>query len=155
MPRDRPDPAAGPVPRGARSAAGIRSEYRLRALRDRHRQPDPARHRLRDGRQPRTARSATTAKRSIAYFGDGASSQGDVNESFNFASVFQAPVVFFCQNNGWAISEPSERQSRVPICERSAGFGFPGIRVDGNDVLACYAVTRQRSRPPVPVRGRR
>ena len=79
----------------------------------------------------------------IAYFGDGASSQGDVNESFNFASVFQAPVVFFCQNNGWAISEPNERQSRVPICERSAGFGFPGIRVDGNDVLACYAVARQ------------
>jgi 2-oxoisovalerate dehydrogenase E1 component alpha subunit len=79
----------------------------------------------------------------IVYFGDGASSQGDVNESFNFASVFQAPVVFFCQNNGWAISEPSDRQSRVAICERSAGFGFPGIQVDGNDVLACYAVARQ------------
>ncbi len=79
----------------------------------------------------------------IVYFGDGASSQGDVNESFNFASVFQAPVVFFCQNNGWAISEPSDRQSRVPIRERSAGFGFPGIQVDGNDVLACYAVARQ------------
>ncbi len=77
----------------------------------------------------------------IAYFGDGASSQGDVNESFVFASVFQAPVVFFCQNNGWAISQPSERQSRVPIADRSQGFGFPGIRVDGNDVLACYAVT--------------
>jgi pyruvate dehydrogenase E1 component alpha subunit len=78
----------------------------------------------------------------IAYFGDGATSEGDVNESFNFASVFQAPVVFFCQNNGWAISEPSERQTRGPICERAAGFGFPGIRVDGNDVLACYAVAR-------------
>ena len=78
----------------------------------------------------------------IAYFGDGASSQGDVNESFNFASVFQAPVVFFCQNNGWAISEPSERQTRGPIFARSRGFGFPGIRVDGNDVLACYAVTQ-------------
>ncbi len=77
----------------------------------------------------------------IAYFGDGASSQGDVNESFNFASVFQAPVVFFCQNNGWAISEPSERQTRGHISGRSQGFGFPGIRVDGNDVLACYAVT--------------
>jgi 2-oxoisovalerate dehydrogenase E1 component alpha subunit len=78
----------------------------------------------------------------IVYFGDGATSEGDVNESFNFASVFQAPVVFFCQNNGWAISEPSERQTRVPIRDRSVGFGFPGIRVDGNDVLACYAVTR-------------
>jgi 2-oxoisovalerate dehydrogenase E1 component alpha subunit len=78
----------------------------------------------------------------IAYFGDGASSQGDVNESFNFAAVFQAPVVFFCENNGWAISEPSERQTRVPIAARSQGFGFPGIRVDGNDVLACYAVAK-------------
>jgi 2-oxoisovalerate dehydrogenase E1 component alpha subunit len=78
----------------------------------------------------------------IAYFGDGASSQGDVNESFVFASVFQAPIVFFCQNNGWAISQPSERQSRVPLADRSQGFGFPGIRVDGNDVLACYAVTK-------------
>lgn len=78
----------------------------------------------------------------IAYFGDGASSEGDVNESFVFASVFAAPVVFFCQNNGWAISQPSARQSRVPIADRSQGFGFPGIRVDGNDVLACYAVTK-------------
>ena len=78
----------------------------------------------------------------IAYFGDGASSQGDVNESFVFASVFQAPIVFFCQNNGWAISLPTEKQSRVPLVERSSGFGFPGIRVDGNDVLACLAVTK-------------
>ncbi len=78
----------------------------------------------------------------IAYFGDGASSQGDVNEAFTFASVFNAPVVFFCQNNQWAISEPSTKQSRVPLFQRAAGFGFPGIRVDGNDVLACLAVTR-------------
>ncbi|HEX6500917.1 MAG TPA: pyruvate dehydrogenase (acetyl-transferring) E1 component subunit alpha [Micromonosporaceae bacterium] len=78
----------------------------------------------------------------IAYFGDGASSQGDVNESFVWASVFHAPIVFFCQNNQYAISEPIERQTRVPLYRRAAGFGFPGIRVDGNDVLACYAVTR-------------
>jgi pyruvate dehydrogenase E1 component alpha subunit len=78
----------------------------------------------------------------IVYFGDGASSQGDVNEAFVFASVFSAPVVFFCENNGWAISAPSERQSRVPIAQRSQGFGFPGIQVDGNDVLACYAVAK-------------
>jgi pyruvate dehydrogenase E1 component alpha subunit len=77
----------------------------------------------------------------IAYFGDGATSQGDVSEAFNFASVFNAPVVFFCQNNQWAISEGNERQSRVPIYQRAAGFGLPGVRVDGNDVLACYAVT--------------
>ncbi|WP_370466842.1 pyruvate dehydrogenase (acetyl-transferring) E1 component subunit alpha [Streptacidiphilus sp. PB12-B1b] len=78
----------------------------------------------------------------IAYFGDGASSQGDVSEAFTFASVYQAPVVFFCQNNQWAISEPTEKQTRVPLYQRASGFGFPGVRVDGNDVLACLAVTR-------------
>jgi len=79
----------------------------------------------------------------IAYFGDGATSQGDVNEAFIWASVTNAPIVFFCQNNQWAISEPLERQSRVPLYQRAYGFGFPGVRVDGNDVLACLAVTRK------------
>ncbi|TDD70231.1 pyruvate dehydrogenase (acetyl-transferring) E1 component subunit alpha [Jiangella aurantiaca] len=79
----------------------------------------------------------------IAYFGDGATSQGDVNEAFIWASVVNAPVVFFCQNNQWAISEPLERQTRVPLYRRAAGFGFPGVRVDGNDVLACLAVSRE------------
>ncbi len=78
----------------------------------------------------------------IAYFGDGASSQGDVNEAFVWSSVYNAPVVFFCQNNQWAISEPIEKQTRIPLYQRARGFGFPGIRVDGNDVLACLAVTR-------------
>ncbi|GAB3151407.1 pyruvate dehydrogenase (acetyl-transferring) E1 component subunit alpha [Micromonospora sonneratiae] len=78
----------------------------------------------------------------IAYFGDGATSQGDVNEAFVWSSVFNSPIVFFCQNNQYAISEPLERQTRIPLYQRSAGFGFPGIRVDGNDVLATYAVTR-------------
>ena len=78
----------------------------------------------------------------ICYFGDGATSQGDVSESFVFASVFNAPVVFFCQNNQWAISEPLERQTRIPLYQRARGFGFPGVRVDGNDVLAVLAVTR-------------
>jgi pyruvate dehydrogenase E1 component alpha subunit len=85
----------------------------------------------------------------VAYFGDGASSQGDVNESFIFAASYNAPVVFFCQNNQWAISEPIERQSRIPLYQRALGFGFPGVRVDGNDVLATYAVTKaalQRAR---------
>jgi 2-oxoisovalerate dehydrogenase E1 component alpha subunit len=85
----------------------------------------------------------------IGYFGDGASSQGDVNEAFVFAASYNAPVVFFCQNNQWAISEPIERQSRIPLYQRAKGFGFPGVRVDGNDVLACYAVTQaalQRAR---------
>jgi pyruvate dehydrogenase E1 component alpha subunit len=78
----------------------------------------------------------------IAYFGDGATSQGDVNEAFIWASSFQAPVVFFCQNNQWAISIPTDKQSRVPLYQRARGFGFPGIRVDGNDVLAVHAVTK-------------
>ncbi|MGZ4469966.1 MAG: thiamine pyrophosphate-dependent enzyme, partial [Nocardioidaceae bacterium] len=85
----------------------------------------------------------------VAYFGDGASSQGDVNESFIFAASYNAPVVFFCQNNQWAISEPIERQTRIPLYQRALGFGFPGVRVDGNDVLASYAVTQaalQRAR---------
>jgi 2-oxoisovalerate dehydrogenase E1 component alpha subunit len=79
----------------------------------------------------------------IAYFGDGASSQGDVNEAFIFAASFNAPVVFFCQNNQWAISEPLEKQTRIPLYRRAAGFGFEGVRVDGNDVLAVLAVTRK------------
>ncbi|TXL57691.1 pyruvate dehydrogenase (acetyl-transferring) E1 component subunit alpha [Aeromicrobium terrae] len=77
----------------------------------------------------------------IAYFGDGASSQGDVNEAFDFAAVNHAPVVFFCQNNQYAISVPVSRQMTVPVAQRAAGFGFRGVRVDGNDVLACQAVT--------------
>ena len=85
----------------------------------------------------------------VAHFGDGASSQGDVNEAFIFAASYNAPVVFFCQNNQWAISEPIERQTRIPLYQRALGFGFPGVRVDGNDVLATYAVTQaalQRAR---------
>ena len=78
----------------------------------------------------------------IAFFGDGATSQGDVNESFVFAAVHNAPVVFFCQNNQWAISEPNDRQTRIPLYQRARGFGFPGLRVDGNDVLASYAVSK-------------
>jgi pyruvate dehydrogenase E1 component alpha subunit len=79
----------------------------------------------------------------IVFFGDGATSQGDVNEAFIWASVNNAPVVFFCQNNQWAISEPLDRQTRIPLYQRARGFGFPGLRVDGNDVFACLAVTRQ------------
>jgi pyruvate dehydrogenase E1 component alpha subunit len=78
----------------------------------------------------------------VGYFGDGASSEGDVNEAFIFASSYNAPIVFFCQNNQWAISEPIERQSRIPLYRRAAGFGFPGVRVDGNDVLAVYEATK-------------
>ena len=79
----------------------------------------------------------------VAYFGDGATSQGDVSEALVFAAVNNAPVVLFCQNNQWAISEPTSRQARAPLADRAPGFGIPSVRVDGNDVLACYAVTRK------------
>ncbi|MHA7287460.1 pyruvate dehydrogenase (acetyl-transferring) E1 component subunit alpha [Arthrobacter sp. MDT3-44] len=79
----------------------------------------------------------------VTYFGDGATSQGDVNEAMVFAASYQAPVVFFCQNNHWAISEPVGLQAHVPIARRAPGFGIPSVRVDGNDVLACLAVTRE------------
>ena len=85
----------------------------------------------------------------IAYFGDGATSQGDVNEAMVFSASFQAPVVFFCQNNQWAISEPVGLQARRPIADRAPGFGIPSVRVDGNDILAVMSVTRsalQRAR---------
>ncbi|MBT2500499.1 pyruvate dehydrogenase (acetyl-transferring) E1 component subunit alpha [Agromyces sp. ISL-38] len=78
----------------------------------------------------------------IAYFGDGATSEGDVSEALIFAASFNAPVVFFCQNNQWAISEPVGLQSKQPLARRADGFGMPGIRVDGNDVLAVLAATR-------------
>lgn len=78
----------------------------------------------------------------IVYFGDGASSQGDVSEALVFAASYQTPQVFFLQNNHWAISVPVSRQSRTPLVNRAAGFGIPGLRIDGNDVLAAYAVTR-------------
>lgn len=78
----------------------------------------------------------------IVYYGDGASSQGDVHEAMVFAASYQSPTVFFLQNNHWAISVPVATQSRVPLVERSAGYGIPSVRVDGNDVLASYAVSR-------------
>jgi pyruvate dehydrogenase E1 component alpha subunit len=79
----------------------------------------------------------------LAFFGDGASSQGDVNEAFVWSAAGNLPIVFFCQNNQWAISEPVSTQSRVPLYQRARGFGFPGVRIDGNDVLASLAVTRK------------
>lgn len=78
----------------------------------------------------------------IAYFGDGATSQGDIAEAMTFAATWSAPVVFFCQNNHWAISEPVHLQSATPIAQRAVGHGIPASRVDGNDVLAVLAVTR-------------
>lgn len=79
----------------------------------------------------------------MVYYGDGASSQGDVHEAMVFAASYQTPEVFFLQNNHWAISVPVSTQSRVPLVQRGAGYGIESIRVDGNDVLASYAVTRR------------
>ena len=79
----------------------------------------------------------------VAYFGDGATSQGDVNEAYVFAASYRAPILFFLQNNHWAISVPVERQSRTPLYLRPAGFGIPSTQIDGNDVLASYAVSAQ------------
>jgi 2-oxoisovalerate dehydrogenase E1 component alpha subunit len=77
----------------------------------------------------------------VAYLGDGATSEGDAHEALNLAAVFEAPCVFFVQNNQWAISVPVSRQVAGPsIAHRAPGYGMPGVRVDGNDVLACYAV---------------
>jgi pyruvate dehydrogenase E1 component alpha subunit len=87
---------------------------------------------------------AQTDEAVIVYFGDGASSEGDVNESFVFAGSYQTPEVFFLQNNQWAISVPVKTQSRTPLYLRSSGFGIPGVQLDGNDVLASYAVTAKQ-----------
>jgi len=78
----------------------------------------------------------------VAYFGDGATSQGDLNEALVFASSFRSPVVFVCSNNQWAISEPVTVQAKFPIAGRAPGFGIPSLRVDGNDVIACTAAMR-------------
>jgi len=77
----------------------------------------------------------------VTYFGDGATSQGDVNEAMVFAASFQTPELFFLQNNQWAISVPVQVQSRTPLVRRGEGFGIPSTQIDGNDVLASYAVT--------------
>ena len=78
----------------------------------------------------------------IAYFGDGATSAGDFHEAANLAGVWRLPLVLFCQNNGWAISLPTAKQTAGEIWHRAAGYGFPGVLVDGNDALAVYAATR-------------
>ena len=80
----------------------------------------------------------------LTNFGDGAISQGCVNEAFNFAAVYKAPCIFICENNGWAISIPTERQSGIKeLARRGPGFGVPSIRVDGNDVLGMIVATRE------------
>jgi len=80
----------------------------------------------------------------IAYFGDGASSEGSVHEAATFAGVMKAPVILFCNNNQWAISTPVSRQSAAAaLADKAVGYGMPGVRVDGGDVLAVYEATRE------------
>ncbi len=80
----------------------------------------------------------------VSYFGDGATSEGDPHEALNFAAVYDAPCVFFVQNNQYAISVPLSKQTRAPsIAHKAIGYGMPGFIVDGNDVLATYAVVRR------------
>ena len=80
---------------------------------------------------------------SIGYIGDGATSEGDFHEAANLAAVFRAPAVLFVQNNGWAISVPTRLQTAGEIWKRAEGYGMPGVRVDGNDVLAVHQVMTQ------------
>ncbi|UCF90642.1 MAG: pyruvate dehydrogenase (acetyl-transferring) E1 component subunit alpha [Desulfobacterales bacterium] len=80
----------------------------------------------------------------MTFFGDGATSEGDFHEGLNFAAVFQAPVVFVCQNNQWAISVPLAKQTRSKtLAQKALAYGMPGIRVDGNDILAVYSAARE------------
>jgi pyruvate dehydrogenase E1 component alpha subunit len=91
----------------------------------------------------------------VCYFGDGATSEGDFHEGLNFAGVFEAPVVFFCENNGWAISMPEERQtSSESIAAKAPAYGMEGAQVDGNDPFAVFeamALSLERARGGEPV----
>jgi pyruvate dehydrogenase E1 component alpha subunit len=80
----------------------------------------------------------------LAFFGDGATSEGAFHEGANFAGVMRAPLVLFCNNNQWAISTPLEAQTAAPtLADKAVGYGMPGVRVDGADVLAVYEATRE------------
>ena len=80
----------------------------------------------------------------IAYFGDGATSEGAFHEGANFAAVMRAPLVLFCNNNQWAISTPLSAQTAAEtLADKAVGYGIPGLRVDGGDVLAVYEATRE------------
>jgi pyruvate dehydrogenase E1 component subunit alpha len=80
----------------------------------------------------------------LAVFGDGGTSQGDFHEAANLAGVMKAPIIFLCQNNGWAISTTVERQTAsATLAQKAVAYGFPGIQCDGNDLFAVYATVRE------------
>lgn len=85
-----------------------------------------------------------TDEAAIVYFGDGATSQGDTHESMVYAQSYGAPILFFLQNNHWAISTPVRVQSKTPLYRRAEGYGIPSQQIDGNDVLISYSVARER-----------
>jgi len=96
----------------------------------------------------------------ITYFGDGGTSEGDFHEALNWAAVFHCPVVFFCNNNQYAISHPRARQTKSEtIAQKAIAYGMPGIQVDGNDLLAVYRATKdavnhaRAGRGPVLIEG--
>ena len=90
------------------------------------------------------ARLRRTGEVAIGYMGDGATSEGDFHHALNFAGVWKAPVVFFCNNNQWAISVPFSKQTASgSIAVKARAYGFPGVRFDGNDVLGVYAATKE------------
>ena len=95
------------------------------------------------GTKAGTSTSADDNEAVIAYFGDGATSQGDVAEAFVFAASYQTPQLFFIQNNHWAISVPVSTQSRTPLYLRGTGYGIPSVQIDGNDVLVSYAASKR------------
>ena len=96
-----------------------------------------------DQPSPRPFAGADPEHAVLCCFGDGATSEGDFHEGLNFAGVFDAPVVFFCENNGWAISLPRERQTASEtIAQKAPAYGFDGVRVDGNDPIAVYETVR-------------
>lgn len=90
------------------------------------------------------AKYRRTDEVTMTFFGDGATSEGDFHEGLNCAAVYQVPVVFVCQNNQWAISVPLARQTHsATLAQKALAYGMPGIQVDGNDILAVYAATKE------------
>jgi pyruvate dehydrogenase E1 component alpha subunit len=91
----------------------------------------------------RSETGSVPGRAAVVCLGDGSFSQGETNEAFIWGATRKAPVVFFCQNNQWAISTPFSTQSIVPLVERGKGFGIPSIQVDGNDAIACYEAAKE------------
>ena len=142
--RDRPPPwdAAGDRPLlVARASGRLVGSPRVRRRLDRGPDRDPRPHAVGFAWGKKLRGESACA---IAYFGDGATSEGAFHEGANFAAVMRAPAILFCNNNGWAISTPLSAQTRAAtLADKAAGYGMPGVRVDGGDVLAVYEATRE------------